>query len=60
MPNGFTDEWHGLRDALRHVRAMAKDDLTEAERDQLNRAISIVDKALWPSDGSVGSLHEQG
>ena len=46
MPMGLTDDWNALRDALRHVRAMAQESLTEAERAQLNIAIDFVDQTL--------------
>jgi hypothetical protein len=49
---GLSDSWHDLRQALRHVRAMAKDDLTDSERGLLNQAIAMVDKALWRDDGA--------
>jgi hypothetical protein len=47
MPMGLTDDWHTLRDALRHVRAMAKDVLTEDEKNSLNTAIALVDQAIF-------------
>jgi hypothetical protein len=46
MPMGLTDDRQELRSALRHVRAMCKDSLPDAELVQLGRAISIVDQAL--------------
>jgi len=42
----LTDEWEELRAALRHARAIAKERMTEAEREQLNSAIALVDIAL--------------
>jgi len=51
--SGLTDSWHDLREALRHVRAVAKDSLTVEEREHLGRAIAMVDKALWRDDGGV-------
>ena len=50
--SGLTDSWHNLRDALRHLRAMTKESLTEVEREHLGRAIAMIDKALW-RDGGV-------
>jgi len=49
--SGLSDAWHDLRNALRHVRAMAKDSLTDAEQEHLGQAIAMVDKALWRDDG---------
>jgi hypothetical protein len=46
MPLGLTDDWNDLRDALRHVRAMARESVTEAERVQLNLAIAFIDQTL--------------
>ena len=50
--SGLTDSWHDLRNALRHTRAMAREIMTEAEKERLGRAIAIMDKALWRDDGA--------
>lgn len=47
MPNGFTDEWHALRDALRHIRAGHGKSLPREELSSINGAISLVDQALF-------------
>lgn len=44
---GLTDDWHRIREALRHTPAMARDVLTAGELDQLNQLIAAVDQALY-------------
>ena len=45
-PNGLTDGWHELYDALRDVRSACRDELTEAEMQKINRAVVTAQKML--------------
>ncbi len=44
--NGLTDGIVELADALRGVRARAKDELLESELDQLSRALAVYDQSV--------------
>ena len=46
MPDGLSEDWYRLRDALVFVRAECRDALSAIERDQLEHVISLVDTAL--------------
>ena len=45
-PNGLTDGWHELYDALRDVRSACGDELTEVGGRRIGRAVVTVRKAL--------------
>lgn len=45
-PNGFTDEWNQLYDALRDIRALCRDQLTDEEKKTLNNVIVAIQKML--------------
>jgi hypothetical protein len=51
-PTGYalTDDWERLRSGLRHARAMAKEQMTDEEKIQLNQAIAMTDQALHHKD----------
>jgi len=44
---GLTDEWHRIREALRHTRAMQQANLSETELHTLNELLAAVDKILF-------------
>jgi len=43
---GTSDEWNKLYDALRDIRALCRDQLTDDEKKTLNRVIVAIQKAL--------------
>jgi hypothetical protein len=47
---GLTDNWAGLLEALRSVRACAKHTLTEEEQDKIEHLIIAIDRLMHPSD----------
>ncbi len=46
MPMGLTDDVNNLLTALKHVRSMARDELTEKELYQVDAIVIQVEKAL--------------
>lgn len=44
--NGLTDGWELLSTSLKDVLAFAKDDITQAERDEVKRLIRHIDAIL--------------
>jgi hypothetical protein len=44
---GLTDDWQRVREALRHLRAMAGKSLPQNEQKQLNELIAAVDQILY-------------
>jgi hypothetical protein len=47
LVSGLTDDWANLYEALRQVRALAKDELTKAEIDDLDTVINTVGKVVY-------------
>jgi hypothetical protein len=48
-PNGFTDEWQEVWAALRHIRALCRDDLVQhSEYEALNSVVAGLSKNLFP------------
>lgn len=45
-PNGLTDGWEQSREALKTVRALCKNELTEDEHNDLHKATNILDRML--------------
>ena len=61
-PNGFTDEWQSVWAAMRHVRAMCREELAEAgESGDVNEVIAELSRRLFPAETpqSVEKLAEQ-
>jgi hypothetical protein len=44
--NGVTDGWEGLREQLRHTRAMCREELSAEELEVLGQSIATIDAAL--------------
>ena len=44
--NGFTDGWGALREALRNVRAFARDELTDQEVEGVANLIAAADRII--------------
>lgn len=60
--NGLTDGWSELWGAMRHVRAMCKDDLTKhGELDAVNAVVAELSRVLHPGEApqDVEKLAEQ-
>ena len=47
--NGLTDGWRDLYDALRNVRAFAKDELTESEMETVSSLIAAASRVIYGS-----------
>lgn len=48
-PNGFTDEWQQVWAAMRHTRAMCRDDLAQnGESEEVNAIIAELSRMLFP------------
>jgi len=47
LPSPLTDGWGALYDGLRHVRALDRDQLTDAERDMVDDLIVAVGRAVY-------------
>jgi hypothetical protein len=48
--NGFTDEWHQVWAALRHVRAMCREELVHhGEAESVNAVVAGLSRQLFPS-----------
>ncbi len=45
--NGLTDGWAALETALKDVLAFAKDEITEEERNELERIMIVVQSAIY-------------
>lgn len=45
-PNGTSDEWYELHDALKDIRASCGEQLTEEEKKTLNNVIVAIQKTL--------------
>lgn len=61
-PNGFTDEWLNVWAAMRHVRAMCREELLDAgESDDVNQVIAELSRRLFPAETpqSIEKIAEQ-
>jgi hypothetical protein len=47
LVSGLSDDWANLYEALRQVCALAKDELTKAEIDDLDTVINTVGKVVY-------------
>ena len=47
MASGLTDDWGRLDEALKAVRAFASAELTESEKETVERAIAHLDELLF-------------
>lgn len=45
-PNGLTDGWHELYNALRDVRALCRDELPEADNKDINQVVFAIQEML--------------
>ena len=53
--NGFTDEWMAVWAAMRHTRAMCRDDLAKhQETEALDHIIAALSDRLHPADSPQG------
>jgi len=47
LTSGLTDDWASLLDALRNVRAFARDELTEVEQGSVDELASAVERIVY-------------
>jgi len=47
LPSGLTDDWGQLLDGLKGVRAFAIDEITEDEREELERLIVETEQLVY-------------
>lgn len=61
-PNGFTDEWASVWAAMRHIRAVCREELAGAgESRDVNEVVAELSRRLYPMETpqSIEQLAEQ-